>query len=68
MNKLILLRKKHGEKIEALRHEYELKLHHASNINKNYLEMQNRLNETETQLDRSLAQIAQMERFQKSQV
>lgn len=54
--------------MDELKHEYDLKLHHASNVNKNYAEIQSRLNETEIHLDKSLAQIAQIERYRKSQV
>ncbi|KAI1725155.1 myosin head (motor domain) domain-containing protein [Ditylenchus destructor] len=60
-------RKKHAEKLESLRHDYEMRLHHVTNSQKSNEQLQERLAEAELQLDKAIAQIAQMERMNKSQ-
>lgn len=61
-------RKKNAEKLEELRHEYEMRLHHVTTTQKSNEQLQERLAETESQLDKAIAQIVQMERMNKSQV
>lgn len=56
------------EKLEELRHNYELKIHHLTTTQKNFDKMQSDYIQTQSKLDKSIAQIAQMERIQKTQV
>ncbi|KAH7729461.1 Protein HUM-9 [Aphelenchoides avenae] len=64
---LVAERKKHAAKIEQLQNEHEMKIQQFLSQNRNREHLQGELAETRAQLDRALAQIAQLERMQKSQ-
>uniref|UniRef100_A0A915E3Y0 Myosin motor domain-containing protein n=1 Tax=Ditylenchus dipsaci TaxID=166011 RepID=A0A915E3Y0_9BILA len=65
-NELMAEKKKHAEKLDEQKHDYELKIHHISNSQKSHDQLQEKLTEAELQLDKAIGQLAQMERMNKS--
>ncbi|KAK0400295.1 hypothetical protein QR680_003443 [Steinernema hermaphroditum] len=65
-NDIIFERKKMKERMEKLIHEHELRHSHYSSVDKNRDKLQSELAETQVNLDRALAQIAQMEKLSRS--
>lgn len=66
--RLIRFRKKHAARIEQLQNEHEMKIQQLLSQNRNREHLQGELAESRAQLDRAMAQIAHLERMQKSQV
>lgn len=65
---LIAERKRGAERAEALAHDYETRVAALASAQKSHDDLQARLTDAECALDRTIAQMAQMERIQKSQV
>uniref|UniRef100_A0A7E4ZUB9 Myosin motor domain-containing protein n=1 Tax=Panagrellus redivivus TaxID=6233 RepID=A0A7E4ZUB9_PANRE len=66
-NDIIAERKKHQDRISALTHEFEMKMQHVLAQSRADNKMQTDLIEAQSQLDRALATIAQMDKMSKSQ-
>lgn len=54
--------------MDELKHDHELKLHHYTTTKCNYDKIHTELVNTQDKLDKSIAQICQMKKMQKSQV
>uniref|UniRef100_A0A183BV89 enoyl-CoA hydratase n=1 Tax=Globodera pallida TaxID=36090 RepID=A0A183BV89_GLOPA len=60
-------RKKHAEKADELANEYNSRLRQVGNAQRRTEQLQTKLAETESQLDRALGQLTHLERLQKTQ-
>uniref|UniRef100_A0A914IBU5 Myosin motor domain-containing protein n=1 Tax=Globodera rostochiensis TaxID=31243 RepID=A0A914IBU5_GLORO len=60
-------RKKHAEKADELANEYNSRLRQVGNAQRSTEQLQTKLTETESQLDRAFGQLTHLERLQKTQ-
>ncbi|KAL3084116.1 hypothetical protein niasHT_033220 [Heterodera trifolii] len=60
-------KKKHAEKVDELTNEFNSRFRQVANAQRSTEQLQTKLAETETQLDRAMGQLAHLERLQKTQ-